>query len=173
MSAVNKMERIIIIGCAGAGKTTLSRQLQEKLGLPVVHLDQIWWSPGNWEHLERDAFDQALLLELEKPRWIMEGNYDRTLPMRLERCDTVIWLDYIRFVCMGRWLKRIAVNWGKVRSDMAPGCLERFEWAFAKDIWKFNDDKRGAYEILLSNQSHKEIYRFRTDRQLKRFLETI
>ena len=167
------MYRILIIGCAGAGKTTLSRQLQEKLGLPVVHLDQIWWSPGNWEHLERDAFDKALLLELEKPRWIMEGNYDRTLPMRLEHCDTVIWLDYNRFVCMGRWLKRIVTNWGKVRFDMAPGCFERFEWAFAKEIWNFNKVNRGKYESLFAHSRDKKIYRFKTPCQLKKYLETL
>ena len=72
------MERILIIGCPGAGKTTLARQLGEKMQLPVVHLDRIFWSPGNWEHLDSAAFDAALQPELEKSRWIIEGNYDRT-----------------------------------------------------------------------------------------------
>ncbi len=167
------MKRVLIIGCAGAGKTTLSRQLQEKLGLPVVHLDQIYWSPGYWEHLRREDFDKMLHIELEKPQWIIEGNFDRTLPLRLTRCDTVIWLDYSRFVCMGRWFKRIVLNWGKVRSDMAPGCLERFEWGFAKTIWNFNRDNRRKYETLLAEQENKKIYRIKSPRQLAGFVDSV
>ena len=60
------MERVMIIGCGGAGKSTLARKLGEKTGLPIVHLDQIWWSPGNWEHMEREKFDVRLAAELEK-----------------------------------------------------------------------------------------------------------
>ena len=94
------MERVIIIGCGGSGKSTLAKKLGLITGLPVVHLDRIFWSPGNWNHLERDAYDRLLKLELDKPRWIIDGNYDRTLSMRLDGCDTVIWLDYNRFVCL-------------------------------------------------------------------------
>lgn len=167
------MERILIIGCAGAGKTTLSRQLGQKLDLPRIHLDSIYWSPGNWEHLDRAAFDAALNVELAKPRWIMEGNYDRTLPLRLESCDTVFWLDYSRWVCMCRWLKRMTTNWNTVRPDMAPGCLERFEWDFAKFIWTFNQEHRDKYEHLFANCPDKKLYRFRSPRKLKKFLKTL
>ena len=167
------MERILIIGCPGAGKTTLARQLGEKLGLPVVHLDSIFWSPGNWEHLDQKAFDAALLAELEKSQWIIEGNYDRTLPLRLSYCDDVIWLDYSRGVCMRRWLKRMITNWNYVRPDMAPGCLERFEWDFAKFIWTFNQEHRNKYEHLFAACPDKKLYRFRSPRQLKKFLKTL
>lgn len=167
------MERILIIGCAGAGKTTLSRRLGEKLNLPVVHLDSIFWSPGNWEHLEKEDFDNALRLELEKSQWIIEGNYDRTLTMRLNCCDTVIWLDYSGFVCMIRWFKRMIVNRGKVRVDMAPGCREKFEWEFAKDIWTFNKEKRSKYEAMFAEQTDKKIFRFKTCRQLEQFLQSL
>ena len=167
------MEHILIVGCAGAGKTTLSRQLGQKLNLPLIHLDSIFWSPGNWEHLDRLAFDQALQTELAKPRWIMEGNYDRTLPLRLEACDAVFWLDYSRWVCMRRWLWRVVANWRTVRPDMAPGCLERFEWDFAKEIWHFNQKNREKYERLFAGCPEKRLYRFHSPRQLKRFLESL
>ena len=112
------MQRIMIIGSGGSGKTTLARQLGEKTGLPVVHLDQIWWSPGNWKHLEREEFDALLQKELEKPRWILDGNYNRTMEPRLERCDTVIYLDFPRLVSFTGWLRRVIKNRGRARPDM-------------------------------------------------------
>jgi len=167
------MERILVIGCPGSGKTTLSRVLGEKLGLPVVHLDKIFWSPGNWEHLENDAFDKALLAELENNRWIIEGNFDRTLPMRLERCDTVIWLDYSRWVCLFGWFKRMICNWGKVRPDMAPGCVERYDQEFAEFIWNFNRDKQSRYETLFADNPDKHLFRLKSRRQVRIFLENL
>ena len=167
------MERVIIIGCGGSGKSTLARKLGEKTDLPVVHLDQIFWSPGNWQHLDRDAFDEFLQIELDKPRWILDGNYDRTLPLRLKYCDTVIWLNYNRFVCLKGWIKRVITNWGKARPDMAEGCAEWFDPEFAGWIWKFNREKRKVYEKLFSEQTDKVIHRFRTRRQLNKYMKTL
>ena len=164
------MERIMIIGCGGSGKSTLARELGEKLKLPVIHLDQIFWSPGNWQHLERDTFDERLRQEMEKPRWILDGNYDRTLPMRLEKCDTVIYLDYNRFVCLFGWLKRVIANWGKTRADMGPHCNERLDPKFAKWLWTFNKKNRRKYHAILAEQKNKEIYIFKNRRQLRKFL---
>ena len=167
------MERVMIIGCGGSGKSTLARQLGEKTGLPVIHLDQIFWSPGNWQHLEREEFDVLLRQELEKPQWILDGNFNRTMPMRLEKCDTVIYLDYNRFVCIFGWLKRVIQNWGKTRPDMGPNCSEWLDPEFAKWIWTFNGKNRKKYHELLSQQEGKEIHIFRNRRQLRKFLNQI
>jgi len=167
------MERVIIIGCGGSGKTTLAGKLGLKTGLPVVHLDQIFWSPGNWNHLDRAEFDRLLKVELEKCRWILDGNYDRTLPMRLEKCDTVIWLDYNRFVCLIQWMKRVTTNWGKAREDMAPGCKEWFDPEFLGWIWKFNKMNRKRYQALLATQTGKEIHIFKNRCQLNLFLNDL
>lgn len=167
------MDRILIIGCPGAGKTTLARQLGKKLNLPMVHLDSIFWSPGNWEHLEQADFDKALLVELEKPRWIIEGNYDRTLPMRLQYCDAVIWLDFSRYACMGGWFKRMLLNWGKVRSDMAPGCVERYEQEFASFIWNFQKENREKYYRLLNEAEGIETIVLKNRRMVNRFLKSL
>lgn len=167
------MERIMIIGCGGSGKSTLARQLGEKTGLPVIHLDQIWWAPGSWQHLERPEFDEILKAETEKPRWIIDGNFNRTMETRLEKCDTVIYLDYSRWVCLLSWIKRVITNWGKARPDMAPGCAEWFDPEMALWIWNFNKQNRKRYHELLQAQTGKGIHIFKNRRQLKAFLKTM
>ena len=167
------MERIIIIGCGGSGKSTLARQLGEKLNLPVVHLDQIWWAPGNWKHLEREEFDRRLMQELEKPRWIMDGNFNRTIEARLEQCDTVIYLDMNRLVCLKSWLGRVIQNWGHARPDMAEGCKEWIDPEFAAWIWNFNKNNRKRYYELLEQQTEKKVLIFKNRRQVAKFLESL
>ena len=167
------MERIIIIGSGGSGKTTLARQLGEKTGLPVVHLDQIWWSPGNWKHLEREEFDVLLREELGKPRWIMDGNYDRTVEVRLEHCDTVLYLDFPRLVCLWGWIRRVIKNWGHAREDMAEGCAEWFDPQMARWVWNFNKKNRARYHQILAEHKDKTVHIFTSRRQVKRFLDSL
>ena len=167
------MERIIIIGCGGAGKSTLARKLGEKTGIPVVHLDQIWWSPGNWQHLEREEFDRRLMEELEKPRWILDGNFNRTMEVRLEKCDTVIYLDFPRVVCLFSWLDRVIKNWGHARADMAEGCAEWFDPEMARWIWRFNRDNRKRYYELLDGLEGKQVYILKNRREVKCFLDKL
>ena len=167
------MERVMIIGCGGAGKSTLARKLGEKTGLPVVHLDQIYWAPGNWQHLEKAEFDERLMAELRKPRWILDGNFDRTIGLRLQQCDTVIYLDYPRLVCMKNWIGRVLKNWGRARPDMTQGCSEWFDPEMAKWIWQFNKTKRPRYYALLKGVEGKTVHIFRSRRQTGRFLKTL
>ena len=167
------MNRVMIIGCGGAGKSTLARNLGEKTGLPVVHLDQIYWSPGDWQHLEREEFDALLMKELEKPRWILDGNFNRTMELRLERCDTVIYLDFNRITCIAGWLKRVITNWGRTRPDMGPGCNEWFDPEFAKWLWNFNKQNRARYLKILGEQKDKNVYILKNRRAVREFLSKI
>ena len=166
------MERVMIIGCSGAGKTTLSRKLGEKTGLPVVHLDQIWWSPGNWEHLNWEEFDRLLVVEMAKDRWILDGNYNRTLDLRLERADTVSYLDFTRWQCLRGWIGRVIKNRGRARADMAPGCAEWFDPEMAGWIWNFNRQNREKYLKKLGGWNG-ELYILRSRREVKRFLRDL
>ena len=165
------MERILIIGCGGSGKSTLARKLGQITGLPVVHLDQIYWSPGNWEHLSNEEFDEKLTVELNKPRWIMDGNFNRTMELRYSCCDTVIYLDYSRITCVFGLLKRIITNYGKTRADMAPGCKERFDPDFLKWIWNFNRKYRAQYLTMLKTREDVKVYILKNRRQAKQLLE--
>lgn len=166
------MERILIIGCGGAGKSTLARQLGEKLGVPVVHLDKLFWKPG-WVERSDEEFDAILAQELEKPRWIMDGNFNRTMPQRMEKCDTIIYLDFGRFACLRGVLKRVLTTYGKVRSDMGEGCPERFDLEFLKWVWNFNKNKRQNYYRLLNEAEGIETIALKNRRQVKKFLKSL
>ena len=166
------MERIMIIGCGGAGKSTLARKLGEKTGLPVVHLDKLFWKPG-WESLSRDEFDVLHRRELAKDRWIIDGNFDRTIPERLARCDTVIYLDFSRLACLLGVCKRILTTYGTVRPDMGEGCPERFDWEFLCWVWNFNKNKRARNYRLLSEVEGVDIIILKNRRQVERYLRNL
>lgn len=166
------MERILIIGCGGSGKSTLARQLGEKLKLPVIHLDQLWWKPG-WVESDPDDFDRRLAAELEKPQWIMDGNFSRTMGMRVPKCDTILYLDFNRFTCLWGVLRRVLGSYGKVRPDMTEGCPERFDPEFIKWIWNYNKKNRERNYRWLNEAEHAETYAFKNRRQLKKFLVSL
>lgn len=166
------MERILIIGCGGAGKSTLARQLGEKLDLPVVHLDQLFWKPG-WVEETKEEFDRKLALELEKPRWIIDGNFNRTMPQRLEKCDTVIYLDFSRIPCLLGVIKRVLTTYGTVRPDMGEGCPEQFDLEFLKWVWSYNKDKRQSNYDLLERAPQVQKIILKNRRAVKKFLQNL
>ncbi len=166
------MERVIIIGCGGAGKSTLARQLGEKLGLPVVHLDKLFWRPG-WISISGEEFDELHRREIAKERWILDGNFGRTLPERIARCDTLIYLDFSRFACLMGVLKRILTTYGKVRVDMGEGCPERIDLEFLKWVWNFNQNNRERNYACLAQAKHAKAIVLKNRKEVKAFLETL
>ena len=166
------MERIMIIGCGGAGKSTLARQMGDKLGLPVVHLDKLFWKPG-WVSLSREEFDVVHQAAIEKDTWIIDGNFDRTIPQRLARCDTVIYLDFPRITCLLGVIKRVLTTYGTVRPDMGAGCPERFDWEFLCWVWNFNKNKRAENYRRLAEVEKVDIIILKNRRQVERFLQNL
>jgi len=166
------MERIIIIGCGGAGKSTLARQLGEALGLPVVHLDKLFWRPG-WVQVPQEEFDELVRREMEKDRWIMDGNFSRTIGQRLPKCDTIIYLDFSRWTCLWGVFQRILKNYGKVRPDMTDGCPERLDWDFIKFVWNFNKNNRVRNYTYLAQAKHAKHIVLKSRKEVKAFLATL
>ena len=166
------MERILIIGCSGSGKTTLARALGEKLHLPVIHLDQLWWKEG-WRNVTREEFDSRLAMVLNMEQWIIDGNFSRTMPARLEKCDTVIYLDFGRWECLLGLFQRLAGSYGRVRPDMPPGCPERFDPAFLKWIWNYNTRNRPRNYAWLAQARHAKTIVLKNRRQIQAFLNGI
>ena len=146
--------------------------MKEKLGIPVVHLDQLWWKEG-WKNVTVEEFDSRLAMALNMDRWIIDGNYDRTIPQRLAECDTVIYLDFERWECLLGMCQRVFGSRGKVRGDMAPGCPERFDWEFVKFIWNFNKNNRVKNYTYLAQAKHAEAIVLKNRREVNVFLESL
>ncbi|MBQ3109790.1 MAG: DNA topology modulation protein [Clostridia bacterium] len=166
------MQKILIIGSPGSGKSTFGRRLSKKLNIPLVHLDSLFWKAG-WVESEREEFDTLLLSELKKDKWIIDGNYSRTMEMRLKYADTVIFFDYNRFLCLWRVIKRVVTNYGKVRFDMPKGCPERFDWEFLKYVYKFNDKQRADIYKKLSTNPHTRVIIIKNRKDFRRMEKEI
>jgi adenylate kinase family enzyme len=147
------MQRVLVIGHCGAGKSTLAATLGSILKLPVIYLDQHFWKPG-WVETERMAWREKVRELVSSERWIIDGNYDGTLDIRLPRADTVIFLDFSTRVCLWRVAKRMISGYGKTRYDLASGCPEKVDWEFIVYTWRFRRDIRPRVYAAL-----KEHYR--------------
>jgi len=129
-------ERILVIGSPGSGKSTVARALAATTGLPLHHLDQLYWQPG-WIETPRPEFEARLATVTAEPRWIIDGNYSGTLATRLAAADMVVLLDLSPFRCAWRIVRRWWAARGEVRIDMAPGCPERLDWGFLWYVLSF------------------------------------
>ena len=162
-------KRIIIIGNSGSGKTTVSYQLGELLKLLVTHLDKEYWKEG-WVRTPEDEWKEKVNILISGSEWILEGNFGSTLELRLSRADTVIFLDYNRFVCLLGVIKRILRYLGKTRPDMAEGCPEKFDFAFIKWVlWGFPTKSRKNIIKCLANYQNNEQIIIKNRAKLKKF----
>ncbi len=151
------MKRVLLIGCGGAGKSTLARRMGEALSLPVIHLDTHFWRSG-WVEPTYEEWVEQLRGLLQRDRWVMDGNFGRTLQMRLEAADTVVFLDTPRWRCIVRVIRRVLRYRGKTRADLAPGCAEKFDWTFLKWIWHYR--KRNRRRILEIKERTADTHRW-------------
>ncbi len=163
------MKKILIIGSGGAGKSTFARRLGEKTGIEIIHLDKLHWKP-NWTEPPKDEWKETLEKAMCGEAWIMDGNYSGTLEMRLVACETVIFLDMPRIVCVYRVIKRVALSCGKTRPDMAENCFEQFDWEFIKWIWDFQNRSKPKMERLLTQfRDEKTVIRLKSKREVENF----
>lgn len=142
------MERVLVIGPCGAGKSTLSVELARRLDLPVHHLDRLHWHPG-WVEGDKDDLIEQLAAITAGRRWLIDGNYGGTMAQRLARADTVVYLDFPIRLCLWRALKRIWTWRGQSRPDMTDGCPERFDLEFLIYILRWNRGPRPRTETAL------------------------
>jgi adenylate kinase family enzyme len=132
---------VLVIGCAGSGKTTVARELAKITGLPLVHLDRHYWRP-NWTEPDKAIWSAEIASLVAKPCWIMDGDYSGTFAARFSRADTVVFLDMPTVLCLWRVLCRTLRHIGRTRDDMAEGCSERIDWPFLKYIYSYRRNRR-------------------------------
>jgi adenylate kinase family enzyme len=164
------MRRVLVIGNSGGGKSTLARRLGDKLGLPVIHLDILFWKPG-WVESDKAEFADRVAAALQAPVWVSDGNFGSNYHVRLPRADTVIWIDLPPWLCLFRAIKRAVTYRGGGRPDLTPGCDETIDFQFYGFILNFRRKHQPRLEAALAEHgAHVRLYRLRSDREIAAFL---
>ncbi len=149
-------DKIIVLGCSGSGKSTFARKLQTLTGLPLIHLDNLWWRADR-THITREEFDRRLAAALTGARWIIDGDYSRTYEVRFRACDTVFFLDYDEQTCMRGIVERVGV----ARPDI-PWVEAQLDPDLVKMVKNYRRDNRPAIHALLEKNPDKQAFVFRT-----------
>jgi adenylate kinase family enzyme len=164
------LRRVMVVGCAGAGKTTLARRLAHELGLPAISLDFHFWRPG-WQIPGREAWREQTVALAALPAWVMDGNYSSTYDVRMPRAQYLIWLDYPRATGLRRVLLRTIQGYGRARPDLPEGCPERFDLAFLRHVWNFPRQHRPRIVAGIEQfGSHLRVIRLICDSDAEHFL---
>ena len=161
------MKRVIVIGCPGSGKSTFARALQNKTELPLYYLDMMFWNADKTT-VEKSVFIERLSAVLEKNEWIIDGNYASTMEMRMVACDTIVFLDYSRDICLNGIRERL----GKPRSDM-PWIETEEDAEFVEFITNFENNQRPQIFALFDKYRNKNIVILKSRAEAKAFLENL
>lgn len=150
------MQRVLVIGCPGSGKSVFSRALHERTGFPLFHLDLMYWNPDRTA-ADSAVFEERLAAALRQHAWIIDGNYMRTLALRMQACDTVIFLDYPTAVCLDGARQRR----GKARPDMPwTEAADEEDAGFLAFIRDFRAQRRPEILALLEQFADRDIHIF-------------
>ncbi|ASA22451.1 DNA topology modulation protein [Paenibacillus donghaensis] len=167
------MKRILVIGSGGTGKSTLSGKLGTIVELPVVHLDSYFWK-ANWVPTPNEEWDQRIEQWTNEDRWIIDGNYSRTMDARIKRADVIIFLDLPRLLCMYRIIKRRVIYHKKSRPDMNGECAEKLDWEFIKWVWNYRKRSRmNTLRKLDQAKDHQQVIILRTRKQVAEFVQSL
>ena len=164
------MKRVCVVGCSGAGKTTLAGEIAARTGLPYVSLDARYWHPG-WVGAPEDEWYRTHADLIARDRWVIDGNFFTTLETRLAAADTAVFVDLPAWRCFLRVLRRSARWWGRTRPDMGPGCNERFDPEFLNYVWHFDRDFRPRLIAAMERRPALQIIPIRNGRERAAFLD--
>ncbi len=164
-------ERILIIGCCGSGKSTLAKRIYNKTKLPLIHLDKLYYKP-EWQRTPQTEWEKVVCNLCKTDKWIMDGNYISSLPIRIKEAELIIFLDINRWLCLYRAILRSSIS-EQQRSDMADGCIERHSLELYRFIWTFNKIIRPRIYGVLEQHEDKKIYILKSRQDINQFLETL
>lgn len=161
--------RISIVGGSGSGKSTLCNILSKELGLPAIHLDAINYEP-NWVEIDKTERDNMILSKAQDDKWVIDGNYNKTLKERFDKADLIIWLDYSTLKQLHGILKRYFTTRNSERPEI-PGCKERLEPEFIKYVLTYNKKKRPVILDYLKDVPKEKILIFKHQKDLNAWLK--
>ncbi|MGW5789141.1 DNA topology modulation protein FlaR [Saccharopolyspora sp. NPDC003752] len=164
------MRKIMICGCGGSGKSELARQLSQRLGLPVTHLDTVFYD-ADWKPLGQEAFSDRQRTLVARPGWIIDGNYASTMPIRLTAADTVIFLDLPALTCLWGILQRRLQHRGD--DELSRHLRGRITWGFIKYILGYRRTMRPKVETLIAEHARGTAITLRSRREMRRFLRSV
>lgn len=170
---MKSMRRIVITGCAGSGKSTLAQQLGAILNVEVIHLDALYWKP-NWVKTPENEWQENIKGLLEREAWILDGNFSSSRKLRFDAADTIIFLDFPRYLCLLRIIKRRFQFRVQDRPDRAKGCSEQLNSYLLKHVWSFPSRLRPTLVKDVSDYSAKrKVIVLRSPSQTRKFLESV
>jgi len=163
---MKKMKKIIVIGCPGSGKTTFAEKLNKRTGLPLYYLDAIWHKPDR-THISREEYDKRLSEILDSDEWIIDGNYSRTIEVRMQNCDTVFLFDLPTETCIQGATARL----GKTRYDV-PWIDTKLDPKFRREIEEFPINVLpGIYELIDKYKAGRQVIIFKSREQADEYLD--
>jgi adenylate kinase family enzyme len=166
------MERVAIVGPAGAGKSWLARRLGELTGLPVIHLDLEFWRPG-WQPTPLDEWTKTVERLAAAERWIIDGDFVETMPVRFSRADAIVFMDMPRWRCYVRLVARRLTYRRGSRPDMPAGCDEGFDLDLLRWIWRYpSRTKPRVLGLMREAGPGTRLITLRTPGQVRTFLST-
>jgi adenylate kinase family enzyme len=167
------VQRVAILGPGGAGKSELATAISRRTGLPVVHLDVLFWGPG-WRPAPREQARRALDEAIAGERWILDGNFLDAGDTRFERADTVIFLDLPRRTCLRRVLRRLVRDRRRPRPDLPAGCSEGFDLDLIRWIWRYpRTDRPRVLELLAGLEPGVDVRRLRSRADVERYAASL
>jgi len=167
------MQRVMIVGSCGAGKSTMAVKLSAIIGITVTHLDILYWQPG-WVEPGIQNWRQTVQNIVLNDTWLIDGNYSRTMDLRIARADTIIYLDFNRWICLFNILKRYFLYRHKTRPDMAVGCPEKLDLAFISYVFNFpNKQRHYIYNQIEQAKGQKNVIILKSPVAIARFLKEL
>ncbi|MDH7800689.1 MULTISPECIES: AAA family ATPase [unclassified Rhizobium] len=167
-------QRIMVVGCSGGGKSTLSQKLASAFGLRYISMDrEVFWLSG-WQARPREEQRQRIAVIVTEDRWLMDGSNPSSFDMRLPRTDIVLWVRMPRWLCLWGAISRIIKGYGKARPEMAVGCPERMDLDFLRYIWNFERRHAPIFEQNFKVYGpNVPVFQLKSRKQLRRLLDLL